>query len=117
MMLRLPTWRWPFARATRSCHCVLVFPDSTETRWLDRVPTSGTRIRSYGGSVLWGRPCVVDEVLRSGRNIYTVFLVDRRRNVRDAERSRRDLAADLLERARRTSETGEKRWGRKSRRY
>jgi hypothetical protein len=104
MLLRLPVWRWPFARATTSGYCVLVFPDSSEGRWFDRVPAPGTRLRSRGG--FWGRTFVVDEVLQSGISTYTVFLVDRRRYVRNLrERSDGDLAAELLELARRTNDT------------
>jgi hypothetical protein len=105
-MLRLPVWRWPFARPTTSGYCVLVFPDSTETRWFDRIPTSGRRLRSHGGHAYWGRTFVVDEVLQSGRNTYTVTLVDRREYLRNLRaRSEGDLTAELLELARRTSET------------
>ena len=105
-MLRLPTWRWPFARATTRRYCVLVFPDSTESRWFDRIPTPGTRLRSDGGDDYWGRTYVVDEVLQSGKDTYTVFLLERRQHVRNLrERSEGDLAAELLELARRTNET------------
>jgi hypothetical protein len=48
---------------------------------------------------------VVNEVLRSGLDTYTVFLVDRREYVRNLkERSEDDLAAELLELARRTGQ-------------
>ena len=105
-MLRLPNWRWPFARATTRRCCVLVFPDSTETRWFNRIPTPGTRLRSDGGDDYWGRTYVVDEVLQSGRDTYTVFLLDRRQHVRNLrERSEGDLATELLELARRTNDT------------
>ena len=106
-MLRLGTWRWPFARETTSGYCVLVFPDSTESRWFDRIPTQGTRLRSHGGNAYWDRRTfVVNEVLQSGKNTYTVFLVDRREYVRNLrERTEGDLAAELLELARRTHQT------------
>ena len=69
-MLRLPNWRRPFARAPTSGFCVLVFPDSTESRWFDRVPTPSTRLRSHGGDFYWGRTYVIDEVLQSGKDTY-----------------------------------------------
>ena len=118
-MMRLPSWRRPFARTTTSGHCVLVFPDSTETRWFDQVPTPGTRLRSHGGDGYWGQTSVVDEVLQSGKNTYTVTLIDRRRYVRNLrERSEGDLATELLELARRASQTViEARRRRKSRGY
>jgi hypothetical protein len=46
---------------------------------------------------------VVDEVLQSGRDLYTVFLVDRKEYAR--ERSEGDLATELLEVARRANES------------
>jgi hypothetical protein len=105
-MPRLPSWRWPFARATTRCYCVLVFPYVTEGRWFDQLPTPGTRLRSHGGHDYWGRTFVVDDVLQSGRRTYTVFLVDRRQYIRNLRaRSEGDLAAELLELARRTNET------------
>jgi hypothetical protein len=104
-MLRLRTWRWPSARETTSGHCILVFPDSTEDRWFDRIPTPGTGLRSRRVQGYWGRTWVVNEVLQSGKDTYTVFLVDRReyaRNLRDREG---DLAAELVELARRANES------------
>lgn len=101
-MLRLAWWRRRPARGDAGVFCVFLFPDSTESRWLDRVPTPGTRVRSGLGSV-W----VVDDVLQSGRETYSVFCVPRREYA-DALRNRsgggRDLAAELLEAARHTSE-------------
>ena len=84
--------------------CVLLFPDSAESRWVERLPPPGTRIRSRQGGAVW----VVDVVLQSGRETYTVFCVDPREY--SGARRRRpdgasDLAAELLEAARRTSET------------
>ena len=105
-MLRLGTWRWPFARATTSGYCILIYPDSTESRWFDRIPTPGTRLRNSGGLGYWGGTFVVDELLQSGKNTYTVFLVDRRVYRRNRkERSEGDLAAELLELARHTNQT------------
>jgi len=49
---------------------------------------------------------LVDEVLQSGRDLYTVFLVDRKEYARKRrERSEGDLATELLEVARRTNES------------
>ena len=78
--------------------CVFLFPDSSENRWLDRLPAAGTRIRSRQGTV-W----VVDEVLQSGRETYTVFCVDRRDERRRAGGGS-DLATELLEAARTATE-------------
>src|SRR4249919_2482347 len=106
MLLRLLNWRSRFARARAGAYCVLVSSDSSEARWFDRIPTRGTRLRSRGGHGFWGRTWVVDEVLQSGINTYTVFLVDRREYVRNLrQRSESDLATELLELARRTRET------------
>ena len=114
-VLRLPTWRRLFARATANVYCVLVFPDSTDSRWLDRVPTPGTRLLSEGGGY-WGRSYVVNEVLQSGDGIYTVFLLDRHQYVRNLrERSEGDVATELLELARHTKETVDK--ARRRRKY
>ena len=116
-MLRPPTWRWPFARASTSVYCVLVFPDFTESRRLDRAPLPGTRLR-HEGDWRWGQTYVVDEVLQSGAETYTVFLVDRRRYVRKLrERSEGDLAPELLELARQTKETVEGVRRRRRKRY
>jgi hypothetical protein len=96
--------------------CILRFPDSTETRWLSRLPTPGTRLYSHGGR-LW----VVEEVLQSGRDMYTVFLVGRSeylRHLHNRSRGRPDLAAELLELARHTGATvTEQRRRRKYRHY
>ena len=49
---------------------------------------------------------MVDEVLQSGRDLYTVFLVDRKEYARKRrEHSEGDLATELLEVARRTNES------------
>jgi hypothetical protein len=115
-MLRLLRWRRDSRPTESGVYCVFLFPDSTESRWLVRTPTPGTRVRSGGGSV-W----VVDEVLQSGRDTYTVFCVPRR-EYRDARRhrshDRRDLAGELLEAARHASEAAtERRHRRKFRRF
>jgi hypothetical protein len=93
-------------RGTGGVHTVLVFPDSTETRWLRALPTPGTRIRDHGGDIYWGRKWVVDEVLQSGVDTYTVHCVsqseylDRFRERHDLRTH--DLSAELLEIARLT---------------
>jgi hypothetical protein len=97
---------------------VLRFPDSTETRWFDRVPTVGARLRSRGSD---GRTWVVEEVLRSGRDTYTVFLVSHSDYV-EALRSRSergpDLFDELLDLARRASDSvAERRRRRRNRNY
>ena len=101
-MLRLFKRRAPI-RHDAGVFCVLLFPDSAENRWLERLPPPGTRIRGREGGAVW----VVDAVLQSGRETYTVFCVDRREY--NSSRRRRsdgasDLSAELLEAARRTSE-------------
>jgi hypothetical protein len=86
--------------------CVLRFPDSTETRWFKKLPTRGMRIRSQGWAFYRGRLWVVEEVLQSGRDTYTVFCVDRRQyldNLRHGSADKSDLAAELLEVARHTA--------------
>lgn len=99
---------FPRARPNSGVYCVIRFPDSTEGRWFDRVPTPGTRLRSHGGDAVWGRTWVVDEVLQSGRDMYTVYCtgraeyMDKRRHGSDAKP---DLPTELLELARRTGET------------
>jgi hypothetical protein len=101
-MLRLFRWRRASRHTDAGVYCVFLFPDSKESRWLVRKPTPGTRVRSQRGSI-W----VVEDVLQSGRDTYTVFCVPRRQ-YRDALRHKsddgRDLAAELLEAARHASE-------------
>lgn len=102
-------------------YCILRFPDSTESRWFDKPPTPGTRLLSYGGHTHWSNAWVVDEVLQSGRATYTVFCVARTEyldRLRHGSESKPDLATELLELARRTSETvSERRRRWKNRRY
>jgi hypothetical protein len=102
-MLRLFKRRPP-KYAESGVFCVLLFPDAAENRWVERLPAPGTRIRSRQGGAVW----VVDMVLQSGRETYTVVCVDPR-EYSEARRRRpdgaSDVAADLLEAARRTSET------------
>ena len=101
MMLRRFKLR-PSVRSDDAVLCVLLFPDSAEYRWLNRLPAPGTRVRSRLGAA-W----IVDEVLQSGRETYTVFCLSRRDYV-DRLRHRSDrpsvLAGELMEAARHTSE-------------
>lgn len=76
---------------TPNTFLVLLFPDSSEFRWVHRAPRPGSRIRSRAGDV-W----TVSEVLRSGAETYTVFCVAPRQGLWGV----RELAADLLARAR-----------------
>ena len=70
---------------------VLIFPDSSESRWVYEPPRPGSKVKSqYGDS--WR----VEEVFQSGVNTYTV-------DCRPQSLGRavtRDLAHDLFERAR-----------------
>jgi hypothetical protein len=89
-------------------YCVIRFPGSTESRWFDKPPSPGTRILSEGGHGYWARVWVVDEVMRTGRDGYTVICVSRKEYLDKRGRSsdrRLDLAAELLELARHTRET------------
>jgi hypothetical protein len=86
-------------------YCILRFPDSTENRWFSHLPTPGTRIWSHGGHWNYGRIWVVDEVLQSGRDTFTVHLVSRNEFLERRQDRKPDLAADLLELARHTSAT------------
>jgi len=95
-------------RRSREYYCILRFPDSTEGRWFDQVPTVGTRIVSHGSDYFFGKPWIVDEVLQSGRDTYSVFLVARSeylQHLRDRSHGTPDLAAELLELARHASAT------------
>jgi hypothetical protein len=106
-MLRLHQWGVPIKNRTLCWCCVLRFPDSTESRWLEKLPTPGTRIRSHGGPGYWAQVWIVDEVLQSGRDTYTVFCVGRSEyldNLRKGAGVQPDLGAELLELARRTVE-------------
>jgi len=73
-------------------YLVLVFPDSTEGRWVWEPPRIGSEIKSRPGKN-WR----VEEVLESGADLYTVHCGPPPRLA-----SPRDLATDLLERARRS---------------
>ena len=70
---------------------LLLFPDSSEIRDRDEPPRRGRRFRSG-----WGNVWVVDEVVASGVDTYTVTCVAPRRGLEGTK----DLTTDLLERAR-----------------
>ena len=72
---------------------VLLFPDGSEFRWVSEPPRPGSGIRSSRGQS-WR----VEEVLQSGVRTYTVYCGAPRHGLAGA----RDLAADLLGRARKT---------------
>ena len=72
---------------------VLIFPDSSEFRWVDELPKVGSEIRSQSG-----RQRRVEETLQSGVMTYTVYCGAKHQGFG----ATRDLAADLLEGARRT---------------
>jgi hypothetical protein len=73
-------------------YLVLIFPDSNESRWASERPRVGSEIKSRLGNS-WR----VEEVLQSGTDVYTVHC-----GPPLALPSPRDLAADLLERARKS---------------
>jgi hypothetical protein len=88
-------------------YCMLWFPDSTERRKFSKLPTRGMRVRSHDWHFDRGQVWVVDEVVQSGRNTYTVYCVDRRQYLEHLRRSspHPDLGAELLELVRRTRAT------------
>ena len=71
---------------------VLIFPDSSEFRWVDEPPRVGSEIRSQTG-----RRWRVEETLQSGVATYTVYCGAKQRGLGGT----RDLATDLLDIARR----------------
>jgi hypothetical protein len=90
-------------------YCVVRFPDSVESRRFEKLPTPGTRLRSNGGHAYWGQTWIVDAVMPSGRDTYTVECVghDEYMNslrLRAGADHRLDLQTELLELARRTNE-------------
>ena len=68
-------------------YLVLIFPDSTESRWAWEPPQIGSEIKSR-----LGKSWRVEEVMQSGADMYTVHCGP----------SQQSLAADLLDRARAT---------------
>jgi hypothetical protein len=107
-MLRLLQRLFPERRPPSDAYyCVLRFPDSTEGRWFGQLPTRGMRMRSHGYAFYRGQLWVVDEVLQSGRNTYTVFLVGRSEYLERLRRSSLypDLGEELLELARHAAST------------
>ena len=117
-MLRLTRWRRRVGDQKVGGYCVLSFPDSAESRWLDQIPTPGTRIRDHGERGYWGRVWVVDEVMQSGAMTYIVFCVgwsQYRDNLRYRAGGELDMADKLLDLARLTRETVAE--GRRRRKY
>lgn len=99
-MLRLHR---PVEERNVGVYCILHFPDSTESRWLAKLPTAGTRIRSHGGHGYWARVWIVDKVLQRGQDTWTVFCVGRDQyleNLRNPRGFLPDLDAELVELAR-----------------
>jgi hypothetical protein len=86
---------------------MLWFPDATERRKFSKLPTRGMRIRSDGWASDPGQVWVVDEVVQSGRNTYTVYCVDRRHYLKRLRRSSLlpDLGEEILELVRHTRAT------------
>jgi hypothetical protein len=73
-----------------SVFLVLIFPDSSEERWARKRPRRGSQIRSSRGTK-WR----VEEVMQSGIVVYTV-------HCGPLPHGAQDLAADLLDRARKS---------------
>jgi hypothetical protein len=102
MSLRLHQRHVPVTRPNPGVRCILSFPGSTETRWFAKPPRPGTRIRD--GQGYWAQVWVVAEILRSGRDTYTVFCVARSQyleRLRNGPGFQPDLGAELREVARR----------------
>ena len=106
-MLRLLQRLLARRRPSGAYYCMLWFPDATERRSFSKLPTRGMRIRSHGWASDPGQVWVVDEVVQSGRNTYTVYCVDRRQYLRHLRGSslHPDLGEELLELARHTAST------------
>lgn len=79
---------------------VLVFPDSSELRWVYEPPRLGSEMESS-----LGRRWRVEEVVRSGVGTYTVHCGPRHPGLAGA----RDLATDLLDKAKRAMSLEERR--------
>jgi hypothetical protein len=79
---------------------VLVFPDSSELRWVHELPKLGTEMESS-----FGQRWRVEEVLQSGVGMYTVHCGQRHPGLASA----RHLATDLLDRARKAVSVQERR--------
>ena len=95
---------WPSRDAKRPIRAVIRFPDSTEIRHLDGVPSPGTRLRCSSG-----KEWFVAEVLPSGHDLYTVSCLEPDElkdagtgSVQARLRVVEDVADDLLQRARRS---------------
>jgi hypothetical protein len=70
---------------------VLIFPDSTESRWVWELPRIGSEMKSR-----LGKKWRVEEVMQSGTYVYTVHCGPPAHGLTAAQ----DLVADLLDRAR-----------------
>jgi hypothetical protein len=87
-------------RAGEAYRCALVFPRYTETRFLERLPSPGARIRDH-----WGNSWIVTDVLQSGQRTYTVFagtMQDYRESLHRSSGGV-DLSAELLNLARQSA--------------
>jgi hypothetical protein len=84
----------------RSVLLVLVFPDSSELRWVYEPPKLGSEMESS-----FGQSWRVEEVLQSGVGLYTVHCGPRHPGLTHAQH----LATDLLARARRAVSLQERR--------
>jgi hypothetical protein len=120
-MRQLFGWLAPSKPGRAGGHCVLRFPDSMETRWFDQIPTPGMRIRTHYGGDFCGRLWVVNDVTQIGGDTYAISCVERDEylhNLQQRPGGKPDLSAELLERARRTTESiTEERRKRKYRHY
>ena len=104
-MVRLHQRRVPAERPNSGVRCILSFPGSTETRWLDKPPIPGMRLRDHGGHGYAAQVWIVADVLKSGHDTYTVFCVGRTEYIemlRNGGGFRPDLGAELLEVVRHT---------------
>jgi hypothetical protein len=101
-------WRLSSRGESGNLHRVVFrFPDSAEVRELKRVPEPGSHVRSSTGED-W----IVEEVLQSGIDTYTVFCVGRREFREEAgldTAAARDLADELVGLARRSLEAAAER--------
>jgi hypothetical protein len=111
----------PVKRSNSRVRCILSFPGSTETRWLDKPPSPGLRLRDDGGHGYAAQVWIVDEVLQSGPSTYTVICVGQTEymeTLRNRSGFKPDLGAELLEVVRRTrTAVAERRRKRKYRNY
>ena len=83
----------PVKRSNSRVRCILSFPGSTETRWLDKPPSPGLRLRDDGGHGYAAQVWIVNQVLQSGQSTYTVILSARPNTWR---RSGMDLVSNQI---------------------